>query len=166
LKGTDVVAEIAPLPGGQITVHKTGVTIEDTIADPITVEQLTQEQWQGVTHRVNLASELAKTNSEDLNLAVVTDEFDADTFDENIDTEQHVEEDDKAAINKSDEENMQPSVVTAPDASVDTVDEGNEANMPSPAATPYDVPTSSCIYWSAYYTDEELRALKLKLINL
>jgi hypothetical protein len=31
---------------------------------------------QVVTHTVSLASELAKTNSEVLNLAVVTDEFD------------------------------------------------------------------------------------------
>jgi hypothetical protein len=46
LKGADVVAEIAPLPGGEITVHETGVTIEETIADPIAVEQPTQEEWQ------------------------------------------------------------------------------------------------------------------------
>jgi hypothetical protein len=38
--------------------------------------------------------------------------------------------------------------------------------MPSSAATPCDVPTSSRIDWSSYYTDEKLRALKLKLINL
>jgi hypothetical protein len=38
--------------------------------------------------------------------------------------------------------------------------------MPSSAATLCDVPTSSCIDWSLYYTDEKLRALKLKLINL
>jgi hypothetical protein len=34
-----------------------------------------------------MGSELAKINSEALNLAVVTDEFAADTFTENIDTE-------------------------------------------------------------------------------
>jgi hypothetical protein len=45
-----------------------------------------------------------KTNSEALNLEVVTDEFDTDTFDENIDTEQHVEEDNETAISKSDKE--------------------------------------------------------------
>jgi hypothetical protein len=60
---------------------------------------------------------------------------------------------------------MQPLVDTAPDAPVGTIDEGNEANMPSSAATPCDVPTSSCIDWSSYYIEEELRALKLKLIN-
>jgi hypothetical protein len=43
-----------------------------------------------------------KTNSEALNLAVVTYEFDADTFDENVDTEQHIEEDDKTARSESD----------------------------------------------------------------
>jgi hypothetical protein len=36
---------------------------------------------------VSLGSELAKTNSESLNLALVSDEFDADTFDENLDNE-------------------------------------------------------------------------------
>jgi hypothetical protein len=76
---------------------------------------------------------LAKTNSEVLNLAVVTDEFDADTFDENIDNEQHVEEDDETTRSESDEELT--------------------------GVTLYDVPTSSRIDWGSYYTDEELRAL-------
>jgi hypothetical protein len=40
------------------------------------VEQLSQEEWQGITHRVSLGSELAKTNSESLKFALVTDEFD------------------------------------------------------------------------------------------
>jgi hypothetical protein len=66
------------------------------------VEQLTQEEWQGVTHRVSLGSELVKINSEALNLAVVTNEFDTDTFDENVDTKPHVEEEDEAAIIESD----------------------------------------------------------------
>jgi hypothetical protein len=48
------------------------------------------------THRVSLGSELVKTNSEALNLAVVTYEFDDETFHENVDTEGHVEEDDEA----------------------------------------------------------------------
>jgi hypothetical protein len=110
---------------------------------------------------------LAKLNSEALNLAVVIGEFNADTFAENVDTEQHVEEDDETSINESDEENVQPLVDTAPDAPVDgTVDKGNEANMPSLAVTTCDVPTSSRIDRSSYYTDEELMALKLKLINL
>jgi hypothetical protein len=34
---------------------------------------------------------------------VVRDEFDANTFDENIDAEPHIEEYDEAAINESDE---------------------------------------------------------------
>jgi hypothetical protein len=46
LKGAEVVAEIALLPGGEITVHETGVTTEETIADSIAVEQPTQEEWQ------------------------------------------------------------------------------------------------------------------------
>jgi hypothetical protein len=97
-----------------------------------------------------------KINSEALNLAVVTDEFDDETFDENVDTEVHVEEDDKAGINESDEENMQPIVDTTPDTAVDTIDKGNEPN---------DL-TCSHINWSSYYSKEELRALKAKLINL
>jgi hypothetical protein len=85
-------------------VHEDGVTTEETITDPITIEQLNQEELQGVTHTVSLTSELAKTNYEALNLAVITDEFDVDTFVENVDTEQHVEEDDETARSESDEE--------------------------------------------------------------
>jgi hypothetical protein len=140
LKGAEVIGVIAPLSAGEITVHENRVTTEETIADPITIEQPSQQELQGVTHMVSLASELAKTNSEALNLAVVTDEFDTDTFDENVDTEQHVEEDDKTGRGESDEELS--------------------------GVTPVDVPTSSCIDWGSYYTDEELRALKLKHITL
>jgi hypothetical protein len=122
-----------------------GVTTEEIIVDPIAVEQPTQEQWQGGTHRVILGSELVKTNSKALNLAMVIDEFDADMFDENVDTEPHVEEDDKTIISESDEENVQPSINIAPDAPAGTVDEGNEQNMPSSAAAQCDVSTSSCI---------------------
>jgi hypothetical protein len=95
---------------------------------------------EGVTHTVRLASELAKTNSEALNLTVVTDEFDVDTFDENIDIEQHVEEDNEIVRSESDEELTE--------------------------VTLYDVLTSSRIDWGSYYTDEELRTLKLKHITL
>jgi hypothetical protein len=140
LKGAEVVGVIAPLFADEITVHEDGVTTDETIADPITIEQPSQEELQGVSHMVSLASELVKTNSEALNLAVVTDEFDADTFDENVHTEQHVEEDDETARSESDEELT--------------------------GVTPYDVPTSSRIDWGSYYIDEELRALKLKHINL
>jgi hypothetical protein len=87
---------------------------------------------------------LVKINSEALNLAVVTNEFDADTFDENVDTELHVE-DDEEEIGKSDEENVQPLADTATDAPVDTIDEDNEQNVPSSATTQCDVLTSSRI---------------------
>ncbi len=97
---------------------------------------------------------------------MVRDESDADMFDENLDIEHHVEENDELASSKSNEENMQPSVVIAPDAPIDPVREGNEANVPSSAVTLCDVLTSSRIDWGSYYTDEELRALKLKHINL
>jgi hypothetical protein len=92
------------------------------------VEQASQEELHGATHRVSLGSELAKTNSEALNLTMVIDEFDDEIFDENVDTEAHVEEDDEAGISESDEENVQLIMDIAPDASVDTVDEGNEPN--------------------------------------
>jgi hypothetical protein len=140
LKGAEVVRVIAPLSAGEITVHENGVITEETIADPITIEQPSQDELHGVTHTVSLASELAKTNSEALNLAVVTDEFDIDTFDENVDTEQHVEEDDETARSKSNKELTE--------------------------VTQYDVPTSSHIDWGSYYTDEELSVLKLKHITL
>jgi hypothetical protein len=166
LKAAKVVAEIALLPVGEITLHEMDVMKEETIADPIAVEQSSQEEWQGVTHRVSLASELAKTNSEAMNLAVVIDEFDADTFVEDVDTEQHIEEDDEIARSESNEGNVQPLVDTAPDASVDTSGEGNEANVPSSVDSLCDVPTSSRIDWGSYYTNEELRALNFMHINL
>jgi hypothetical protein len=128
LKGAEVVAEIAPLPSGEITVQETGVTTEEIIVDPTTVEQASQEELHGATHRVSLGSELAKTNSEALNLTVVIDEFDDEIFDENVDTEAHVEEDDEAGISESDEENVQLIMDIAPDAPIGTVDEGNEPN--------------------------------------
>jgi hypothetical protein len=140
LKGAEVVGVIAPLFAGEITVHEDRVTKEETIADPITVEQPSQEELQGVTHTVSLANELVKTNSKSLNLAVVTDEFGTDTFDENVDIEQHVEEDDEIGRSESDEELS--------------------------GVTSVDVSTSSRIDWGSYYTDEELRALKLKHITL
>jgi hypothetical protein len=130
LKGVEVVVGIALLSIGEINVHETSMTIEETVADPIAVEHPNQEEWQGVIHRVSLGSELAKINSKALNLAVVTDEFNVDTFGENVDTEQHIEEDDETARSESDEENMQPSVDTIPDATIDPCGEGNEANVP------------------------------------
>jgi hypothetical protein len=166
LKGAEVVMKIASLPDGETTVQETGVTKEDIVVDPIKVEQPTQEEWQGGTHRVSLGSELIKTNSEALNLTMVRNEFDADTFDKNVDIEPHVEEDDEATISESGEENMQPSFDTAPDAPVGIIDEYNEQNVPSSVAAQCDIPTSSHIDWGSYYTEEELRTLKAKLINL
>jgi hypothetical protein len=39
---------------------------------------------------------------------VVTDKFDVNMFDETVDTEPHIEEDDETTISESDEENVQP----------------------------------------------------------
>jgi hypothetical protein len=124
LKDAEVVGVITPLSAGEITVHEDGVTTKETIADPIMIEQPSQEELQGVTHTVSLASELVKTNSEALNLVVVTYEFDADTFDENVDTEQHVEKDDETVRSESNEELSE--------------------------VTLYDVLTSSHIDWGSY----------------
>jgi hypothetical protein len=44
LKGVEVVVKITLLPVGEITVHETGVMTEETIVDPITVEQPSQEE--------------------------------------------------------------------------------------------------------------------------
>jgi hypothetical protein len=85
---------------------------------------------------------LVKTNSEALNLAVITDEFDVDTYAENVDTEQHIEEDDETARSESDKENKQTSVDIAPGVAVGSGDEGNEANVPSSVVTLCDVLTS------------------------
>jgi hypothetical protein len=128
LKGVEIVAEIASLPGSEITVQEIGVMTEEIVVDPIVVEQASQEELHGATHRASLGSELVKTKFEALNLVVVTDEFDDETFDENVDIEAHVKEDDGAGISESDEESVQPIVDTDPDASVGTVDEDNEPN--------------------------------------
>jgi hypothetical protein len=109
---------------------------------------------------------LAKTNSGSLNLALVRDEFDVNMLDENLDNDQHVDENDESSSSESDEENMQPLFDIAPDVPVYIGEEGNESNMPHSAVGLCDVPTSSHIDWRSYYTDEELRALKLKHINL
>jgi hypothetical protein len=95
-----------------------------------------------------------KTNSEALNLAVVTYDFDADTFAKNVDTEHHVEEDDDTVRSESNAGNVQPSVHTG--------GEGNEANVPSSVVSLCDVPTLSHIDWSSYYTDEELTHINLQ----
>jgi hypothetical protein len=85
---------------------------------------LTLLRWNKRAKRNNrVLRELAKINSESLNLAVVRDEFDADTFDENLDNEQHVEKNDELASSESDKE--------------------NEANVPSLVGTLCDVPTSN-----------------------
>jgi hypothetical protein len=45
LKSAKVVAEMTLLHNGEMNVHKMGITTEETIADPIVVEQLSQEEW-------------------------------------------------------------------------------------------------------------------------
>jgi hypothetical protein len=59
LKDAEVVAECAPLSGGEMNVHGTGMTTKEIIADLIVVEVPSQEECQDVTHKVSLGSELA-----------------------------------------------------------------------------------------------------------
>jgi hypothetical protein len=61
---------------------------------------------------------------------------------------------------------MQDPFDTTPNVPVGTGGEGNESNMPHSAVGLCDVPISSHVDWRSYYTNEELRALKLKHINL
>jgi hypothetical protein len=61
---------------------------------------------------------------------------------------------------------MQALFDTTRDVPVATIGEGNESNMPQSAVDVCDVPTSSRIDWRLYYTEEELRALKSKHMNL
>jgi hypothetical protein len=166
LKGAKVVAEYTLLPSGEMTVHGMGITTKEIIVDPIAVEVPSQEECRGVTHRVSLDSELVKMNLESLNLALIRDEFDVDIFYENLDNEQHIDENDELSSSESDEENMQAPVDTAHDVPIATSGEGNESNMPHSVVAICDVPTSSLIDWRLYYIDKELRALKLKHVNL
>jgi hypothetical protein len=66
LKGAEVVGVIALLSAGEIIVHEDDVTMEETIADPITIEQPRQEELYGVTHIVSLTSELAHPLASDV----------------------------------------------------------------------------------------------------
>jgi hypothetical protein len=105
-------------------------------------------------------------NFESLYFALVIDEFDANTFDENLDNEQHVDENDESSSSESDEGNMHAPFDIVPDVSVGTSGKGNESNMPYLDVALCDVLTSSRIDWRSYYTNEELRVLKLKHVNL
>jgi hypothetical protein len=44
LKGAKVVAEFTLLPGGEMTIHRTGITMKEYIVDPIVVEVPSQEE--------------------------------------------------------------------------------------------------------------------------
>jgi hypothetical protein len=93
---------------------------------------------------------LTKINYESLKLTLVRHEFDADTLDDNLYIEQHVEKNDETVNSESDEENMQSSVDIAPDAPVGTGDEGNDANVSPSVITLCDVPISNHIDWGSY----------------
>jgi hypothetical protein len=165
LKGANAVIECEPLHGSEMIMHETVMTMKEIIVEHIAMEVPSQEECQGTTHKVSLGSKLAKANSNTLNLALVRDEFDADIFDQNLDNEQYVDENDESSSSESDEENIEAPFDTTHDVLVATGGEGNESNMPQSVVDVCDVPTSIPIDWMLYYT-EELRALKSKHINL
>jgi hypothetical protein len=165
LKGANVVIECEPLHGSEMIMHETVMPMKEIIVEHIAMEVPSQEECQGTTHKVSLGSKLAKVNSNTLNLALVRDEFDADIFDQNLDNEQYVDENDESSSSESDEENIEAPFDTTHDVLVATGGEGNESNMPQSVVDVCDVPTSIPIDWMLYYT-EELRALKSKHINL
>jgi hypothetical protein len=107
LKSAEVVAELALLPSGEMIVHRTYITTEEIIVDPIVMEQLSQDEFQGGTHRVSLGSDLVKANSEALNLPLVRDEFDGDMFDWILANEHNVDETDESSSSESDKENIE-----------------------------------------------------------
>jgi hypothetical protein len=156
LKGAEVIAEVMPSTCGGIIVHQTVMT-EEVIADPIAVEQLSQEEVQNVNQRLSLGSEMAKANSDFHDLALATDEFDAKML-EDEPINDRIDEDDEPSSTDNEEENN--------DDQDGIVDEGNESGVPQSLVPAGDVPMSSRIDWMLYYTEEELSALKLKNTNL
>jgi hypothetical protein len=62
--------------------------------------------------------------------------------------------------------NIKASFDTNHDVSIATGGEDNESNMPQSTVVVCDVPTSSHIDWRLYHTEEELRVLKSKHMNL
>jgi hypothetical protein len=105
-------------------------------------------------------------NFESLNLALVRDEFNADMFDENLDNEQHIEEMMNRQAARAMKKTCNLHLTQLPMYRLAQVVKAMRQNMPPSAIALCDVPTSSHIEWRSYYTDEELRALKLKHINL
>jgi hypothetical protein len=53
-----LVGVIVSLSTGEITVYGDGVTTEETITDPIAIEQPSQDELQCITNTVSLASKL------------------------------------------------------------------------------------------------------------
>jgi hypothetical protein len=156
LKGAEVIAEVMSSMCGGIIVHQTAMT-EEVIADPIAVEQLSQEEVQNVNQRLSLGSEMAKANSDFHDLALATDEFDVKML-EDEPINDRIDEDDEPSSTDNEEESN--------DDQDGIVDEGNESGVPQSLVPAGDVPMSSRIDWMLYYTEEELSALKLKNINL
>jgi hypothetical protein len=122
------------------------------------VEKPIQDEYHHVTHRVSPDSKMTKANLESHNFALASDEFDADMLDNDSSNEQNIDEDDEASNTHNEEETNK--------ALVGTGGEDNDSIVPQSLVHVCDVPTCSRIGWTLYYTEEELRALKLKHSNL
>jgi hypothetical protein len=70
-----------------------------------------------------------KVNSEALNLALVRDEFDADTLNPNHGNEHNVDGNDESSSSESDEETTEAPVDTGGEALVHTGGEGNKSTV-------------------------------------
>jgi hypothetical protein len=101
---------------------------------------------------------MTKANPESQNFAFASDEFDANTLDKELSNEQNIDEEDEASSTDNEEERNE--------ALVGTGGKGNDSTVPQSLLHVSDVPTCSRIDWTLYYTEDELRALKLKQINL
>jgi hypothetical protein len=77
--------------------------IEEVIVDPIVVEQSSQAECPHVTHRVSLGSKMDEANPEFHNLALTSDEFDADMLYNEPSNEQNVDEDDETSSTDNEE---------------------------------------------------------------
>jgi hypothetical protein len=129
LKGVEVITKYTLFPGGEMTLHGTGMTTEEIIVDSIVVGVPNQYECQSVTYRVSLGGELVKANSVSLNLSLVRYEFDVDVFDQNIGNEQNVDENDESSSSDSDEENIEALFNTTHDVPVAIGGKDNESNM-------------------------------------
>jgi hypothetical protein len=172
--------------GGEMLVQGTGMT-EEVIADPIVLEQPSQDECHNVAHRVSLGSEMDKAHPEFHNLALASNEFDVNILDNEPCNEENVDEDDEASSSDNEEESNEALVGTGGEGndslvpqnfdeddealSTDNEEESNDnlvdiGGKGNDSFVPQSFVPGSCIDWMSYYIEEELRVLKLKHIKL